>query len=643
MRLAIRPLAALSLSLAIAGCAGSLSRWGGSPGPDPQAEYLLRAGDYDGAMRRYRNLAQTSGDPDYYRLRAADAALRAGDGETARRLADTVDPRELEKADRNQYLLLQSRLDLNAGHAQDAMAKLDSLANEPLEGGQRINYHTLRASAYNQLGDMLESARERVALGQWLSQPDAIRKNNEAIYDALGRLPDKVLAERQPPWPDTLGGWMALTRILKSTPPRNLSTVLNEWRVRYPGHPADGAFLKNVLREIGTPVRVTPLSPPQPPAASGTLQSQPSAAPPSSAAPSAAGPFIGVLLPLSGPYAPASQAIQAGMIAAYYADPNPSKVQLRFTDSQSGDVYQAYRKLAAEGAVAVVGPLTKENVDALARGGELPVPVLGLNQTGGAGNERLYQFGLTPEQEVEQAAGSAWFDGRQNALVLAPNTPFGQRMVKHFNSYWRGLGGRIVASKTYPHHGQDFTAPVKDLLGAASSTMAQAATTIPAPAAAGDFIFLIADTRDAHLILPQIAANQGGQIPVYATSHVYNGKTDARTDPDLNGLIFCDIPWLLSPSDGGPLSVQALESQIRQTPPDYVKLIALGLDAYRLVPELDRFGSDPHYRYPGATGTLSLQPGNRFQRQLECAQFEGGHLQPRGTAPILQPGTPAGP
>jgi outer membrane PBP1 activator LpoA protein len=631
MRVVIRPFAILSLSLAIAGCAGPLSRWGDGPGPDPQAEYLLRTGDYDGAMRRYRNLAQTARDPDFYRMRAADAALRAGDGETARRLADTVDPRELEKVDRNQYLLLQSRLDLNAGHARDAMVKLDSLANEPLEGGQKINYHTLRASAYNQLGDMLESARERVELGRWLSQPDAIQRNNEAIYDALGRLPDRILAERQPPWPDPLGGWMALTRILKSTTPRGLPVALNEWRVRYPEHPADGLFLQNTLREIGPPVRVTPLNQPQPSAA------------PSSATLPAAGPFIGVLLPLSGPYAPASQAIRAGMIAAYYADPNPSKVQLRFTDSQSGDVYQAYRKLADEGAVAVVGPLIKENVDALARGGELPVPVLGLNQTGGANNERLYQFGLAPEQEVEQAAGSAWFDGRQNALVLAPGTPFGQRMVKHFAGYWRTLGGRIVATQTYPHHGQDFTAPVKDLVGAASPAVTQAATTVPAPAAAGDFIFLIADTRDAHLIMPQIAFNQGGQIPVYATSHVYNGKTDARTDQDLNGLIFCDIPWLLAPSDGGPLSAQALESQIRQTPPDYVKLIALGLDAYRLVPELDRFKSDPHYRYPGATGALSLQPGNRLQRQLECAQFEGGHLQPRGAAPLLQPGAPASP
>lgn len=255
---ATRLLATLSLLLVLAGCAGQLPRWGGGPEPDPQAESLFRAGDYEGAMHRYRHLAQTTRDHDYYLLRAADAALRAGDGRTAQQLADAVDPRELEKFDRNQYLLLQSRLDLNAGRARDAMAKLNILAGERLEGGQEVHYRTLRASAYNQLGDMLASARERVELGRLLSDPEAIRKNNEAIYDALDRLPDQALTERLAPESDTLSGWMDLTHVLKTTPPGGLSTALNEWRTRYPGHPADGGFLDSLVREKGLKVQVSP-------------------------------------------------------------------------------------------------------------------------------------------------------------------------------------------------------------------------------------------------------------------------------------------------------------------------------------------------------------------------------------------------
>lgn len=634
MRQPLRPMLSLLLASALAGCAGVMPRWGGSPPGDPQAESLFKAGDYEGAMRRYEYLARTSAHPDYYWLQAADAALRAGDGQAAQQIADAINPKELDGQDHTQYLLLASRLDLNAGRAKEAMAKLNSIGPTPLQGGQAVNYHTLRASAYNQLGDMLASAKERIELGPLLSQPEAIKKNNEAIYDALARLPSQALSADQHTASSTLGGWMALTRILKTTPPSSLSSALAEWRNRYPNHPARGAFLDKAIQDAGGTVIVKPLGKTQaensPPTAPGI---KPAA--PADTAPPPTGPFIGVLLPLSGPYAPASQAIRSGLIAAHYADSNPAKVPLHFVDSQSGEVDQLYKKLAEQGATAIIGPLTKENVSALAsKSADLPIPVLALNQTDGANNPHLYQFGLTPEQEVEQAAASAWFDNRHNALVLAPSSPFGQRMVRHFTQYWKSVDGKIATVKTYASHGQDFTATVKSLL----DTLPPPPANSPATTPDSDFIFLIADTRDARLILPQIAANLPRPIPVYATSRVYSGKADEIADQDLSGLIFCDIPWLLNAADGSPLSALALDSQVKQTQPDYIRLIALGLDAYRLLPELERAQLDPQFRFPGATGLLTLQSGNRVQRQLECAQFDGGHLQLRGTAPIPQTG-----
>jgi outer membrane PBP1 activator LpoA protein len=636
MHFSLRPLAILALGSTLAACSGTMPRWTGVGTPesttDPQAEALLRSGNYEGAMQRYEWLARTASSPDAYWVRAADAALRAGDGQAAEQLASAINPRNLDTLDRNQYLLLSSRLDLNAGRAKDAMSKLNSLSGASLEAGQAVNYHTLRASAFNQLGDMLGSARERVALGKLLSQPDAIKKNDDAIYDALGRLPTQALTDRAPPPPDTLGGWMALARILKTTPPKKLSAAVTDWRRQYPRHPADGAFVQEAVAEKGGTVEITPLAsaPIQAPlggTAAATATSTAAATTP--ATPN--GPFVGVLLPLSGAYAPAAQAIKAGMTAAYFADTNPSKPKLQFVDSEAGDIYQAYRTMADQGAMAVVGPLVKENIVTLAGSGALLVPVLALNQTPVAQSSQLYQFGLTPEHEVEQAAGSAWFDGKQTALVLAPSSPFGDRMVKHFSSYWKKLGGRIAASKTYAAHGADFSGSVQALTNALQGT--------PDAGSTANFVFLIADAKDAHQLMPQIAKS-AGPLPVYATSHVFNGKVDGAADLDLSGLIFCDMPWLLNPSDGGALSANALQAQVQQTPPDYVKLIALGLDAYRLVPELGRFKADPRYRFSGATGSLSLQSGNRLQRQLECAQFEGGSLQARGIAPLLQPGAP---
>jgi outer membrane PBP1 activator LpoA protein len=611
------------LVLMTAACARDTARRGAMDARAAQAESLLQSGDYTGAIRLFQQLAETSDDSDYYRLRAADAALRAGDARMAEQLANAINPRRLETVDGYDYTLLQSRFDLNVGRAREALTKLDSLPPNQLEPSQTVNYHTLRASAYNQLGSMLESARERVRLGQLLTHSDAIQKNNEAIYDALTRIPEKVLTAMQPPPPDILGGWMNLTQIVKTTPPTELNTELAKWRARFPGHSADGVFLQRLLEQ----------------AQSRRLdQAQAGTSPPGAAAGSA--DFVGVLLPLSGPYAPAGQALRTGMLAAYYADADTAKPPLRFVDTRSGDIHQLYRKLADEGAKAVLGPLLKDDVAALAKAGDLPTPVLALNQVPEIGNDRIYQFGLTPEHEVEQAAGSAWFDGRQNALVLAPANQFGQRMIKHFVAYWRELGGNVQTIKTYPYHSEDFTASVRELVAAAPAAQTRLSVSVipQIEKPSGDFIFLISDARDARLILPQLAFHQGEHLPIYSTSHVYGGKTDSEADRDLSGVIFCDIPWLLDPAESGPLSRQALSKQIQQTPPDYVRLIALGIDAYRLLPKLAQFKAEPQYRYAGATGTLSLGADNRIQRQLHCAQFEDGVPQPRGIAPLLRSG-----
>ena len=613
----------LLLVLMVSGCAGQAARQADAP-LVAAAESRLRSADYVGAAQLYQELAERSGEPDYYRLLAADAELRAGNGRAAQALLNGVNADGLEVVDQHRYVLLKSRIDLNQGKAQAAMARLGTLDAQQLEPPFRAHYHTLRASAYNQMGNMLESARERVFLGKLLSNPELIQNNNEAIYDTLNRLPAKALADLRPAAPDTLGGWMAFASIMKG-PAGSRAQALQAWRTAFPGHPADGAFLEGISQKTGKGVAITPLQ----------LPTEPAPIPAPATAPT--GPFIGVMLPLTGSYAPAAQAIRSGMVAAYYADPNAAKPALRFVDSRTADAYAVYQHLVGEGAEFVVGPLIKDELAVLANGGELTIPVLALNQRPDVAQAKLYQFGLTPEQEVEQSSGSAWFDGRQNALVLAPASAFGQRMIAHFTGYWRSLGGKVLAVKTYQPGGDDFSAPVKDLLAAIPGGQPPDANA-PVTAPSADFVFLVADARDARLLRPQLESQQASQLPVYATSHVFRGQPDAAQDRDLSGVIFCDIPWLLNVGDNGSLSRQSLQTIVQQTPEDYVRLIALGIDAYNLIPQLEHLKASPQSRYPGATGALTLQSGNRIQRQLHCAQFDGATLQPRGIAPLLQPG-----
>lgn len=614
----------------LSGCAGIGKH---RPTDDPwvrNAESRLSTGDYEGAARIFEERAIPSGYPDYFRLRAADAHLRAGDSATAQALVATVDARQLDDGDRTDYFLLAARVDLNAGRAAEAQALLDKVATARRDRSQDLHYHLLRASAYNQTGQMLDSARERVALAPLLTGSDAVEKNNAAIFDALNRLPDRDLDKPAAPPPDALTGWMALTRILRTESDAELSARLREWRVRFPDHPADGAFLDQVLQESGRPVEIghaqateAPVVPP-PPAPTGP-------------APVAGSPFVGVLLPLAGSFAPAGEAIRAGMLAAFYSDPSSDKLPLRFVDSASSDVARFYKDFVAQGAALMVGPLLKEQVAKALQIPERPIPILALNEISAAGDANFIQFGLTPEQEVEQAAGAAWFDGHHHAVLLAPNSAFGQRLATHFSAYWKSLGGRILAAKTYTPNASDYSAPVQAV---ASAIGVDPAAAQPVVERKSDFVFLIANARDARLIKPQFDARQLSSFPIYATSHVFSGRPDPQRDRDLDGIYFCDVPWLLHSSDGGPLSASSLNSEVAKTAPDFVKLIALGIDAYRLgtnmVP-MARFGG---HLFDGATGLLTLQSGNRVQRQLECAQFEQGVPQPRGLAPMLHPAEP---
>lgn len=599
-----RFLAALT-ALTLAGCAGPIAQRVASDPRVATADRLLVQGDYRAALSSYQELADSTGYPDYFRLKATDAALRAGQATLAQRLAASVDPDELDDEDRDQLLLLRSRLDLSLGKAREAMAKLNAVRPKKLDVPRQAHFHVLRASAWNQLGNLLESARESVLASRFQSRPEEILRTQTLIYETLSRLPADVLASRQPPPPDVLGGWMALVRRLGQASPARQEPVLAEWRQQFPGHPANGAFLASLVQSRTAGVEVTPLSP-TPPAVTPAQSS-----------------FIGVLLPLSGTYAEAATAIKAGMEAAYQADPDPGKRPLQVLDSQSGDITGLYQQLVNAGASAILGPLIKEQVSAIVQGAGSSVPVLALNQVANVQHDKVYQLSLSPEQEVEQTAASAWFDGYHAALVLAPSSHFGQRIASHFSGWWQKIGGKLLASQVYPYHGTDYTEPVRNLLAA-----------LP-PAQRDGFIYLIADTRDARLLVPQILYQTASALPIYATSQVFSGQPDPAGDQDMNGVIFCDVPWLLDHGTEDPLSADHLSAVIQGTKPDYVKLIALGIDAYRLLPELDALRQDGQYRHAGMTGILALRNGNRFERQMRCARFQNGQTEVRGTAPLM--------
>src|SRR5690606_26577904 len=126
---------------------------------------------------------------------------------------------------------------------------------------------------------------------------------------------------------------------------------------------------------------------------------------------------IGVLLPLSGQLARAAAPVRDGLLAAYYAE-SRARPTLEFYDTASAGAVAAYRRAAGEGATFVVGPLGRDEVDAVFASGELDVPLLALNRGDVPPPPGHASFSLSPEDEGMAAAGFMLERGARNVLVL---------------------------------------------------------------------------------------------------------------------------------------------------------------------------------------------------------------------------------
>jgi outer membrane PBP1 activator LpoA protein len=120
--------------------------------------------------------------------------------------------------------------------------------------------------------------------------------------------------------------------------------------------------------------------------------------------------------------------------------------------------------------------------------------------------------------------------------------------------------------------------------------------------------------------MPAFKFHHASGLPVYSTSHVYTGKVNRELDRDLNGLVFCDMPWILQ-------NTSPLASVFRKNWPQQqqlTRLFALGIDAYHLIYNLDYLENRDYAFYAGQTGNIQLDENNRVTRQLLWAKFEKG-------------------
>lgn len=592
----LRPLSALCLAGLLAACASSPSS---SLGELPRT---LQA-SIDQLLQQ-----ASSSEPQQaalLRLSAADQAWRQQDIGRATRILDEVALDGLKPAQQVFAVTLEAELAMARKKPKSALKalqhpSLERLGELPVE--QQIRSQLVRARALEADGQILAAARERVFIAPLLSGEAALN-NHETIWDLVSSLPQSQLTASGD---SDLDGWLSLALATKSagTPDQQLAAI-DSWKNQHPQHPAAG----------------------QPPQALSKLKEL------------AGQPLqkIALLLPQEGQLAAVARALRDGFLAAHYqaqqAGQNPPEVLL-YDSSRLSSLDDFYRQAQADGAQLVVGPLEKPLVKQLSDRPQLPLTTLALNYSD-AGREapaQLFQFGLAAEDEAREVARRAWADGMRSAVALVPRGDWGNRVLAAFQQDWQAAGGNLIAAE-HVDQPVELARQIADLLQLRQSesrakrlqnTLGTELAALPARRQDIDFIFLAATPQQAQQIKPTLAFQYAGDLPVYATSHLYTGGHNPTQYQDLEGIRFCETPWLLDAND--PLRLQ-VDRQWPQAAGSLGRLYAMGVDAFRLAPRLGQLKALPDSRVEGLSGSLSLNQSQRIERQLPWAEFRGGQVQ----------------
>jgi len=543
------------------------------------AATLEQQGQFDQAAQAYLALAaQSSVNGDHYRLLAAEAWRQEGQIQLAAPTLAQIKRQRLTDDEPLRFDLLRAELALT-GHDAATALQLTTQPNVTVPPALQLRLLELRARAMEATGDNWGAARSRVQMDAQLSGLDQ-SQNRRQVLDLLVKLGVEPLKQRAAAMKpgDSMLSWVneALGRL-------GVAVAQSQPELQQPV----GTLLPGANANVREGYKV-----PQ---------------------------KIALLLPSDGNFAAASESIREGFFAAYIdAGRNHAPRPLvRVYDSRgtADGAVKAYQQAVGDGAQLIVGPLTRAEVAAVFSQPNLPVPLLALNHPDDkqlpAGN--ISEFGLLPETEGAQAADHMVERGVRHAFVLISTDDFAQRAASAFKAEFAARGGQLDGMTT-----------LTTFNAAPSGVPPTDATTGPGDAG----IFISMRPNQARMLLPQLlVANI--HLPVFATSHIYDGIEDATSNRDLEGVEFCDAPWLFDAQPGLPIHAD-IATQLPGAKDGAARLFAFGMDAWNLVPYLDWLRAHPGSYLPGASGQLTADEFGRVRRVLIWAKFQDGLARPLG-------------
>lgn len=603
-----------------------------------RAESLIESADYLEAGEVLGEAAQDLPPPHHDRtlLKAADAFTRGNHLLHAFRYLKRIDESVLSPSELLGKRVFEAYFYRSAGQPEKV---IEALAPEVIgDGGKasRVVAMGLRADALFATRAYIDSVVERIERGRLL-EGEKKNANTLDLWRALvaespENIEDRLLEDEID---RELDAWLQLARL--ATPARTnrdrLEQEYDAWSRRYSflDVPAD---LHGFLRARWDYLDFSPRK-------------------------------VALLLPLTGRYAKQGKAIRDGFMRAHaeavsaaeaaaweevvsaievavdgeaagIAPPDREtaaplvpvpQVALYNTD-RSASIVKIYRRAVARGADLVVGPLLKPKVGELVEQTRFTVPSIVLNyhlKEDFQPHGELFQFGLLPEDDVVQIAQKMIEKDHRFTLVLTPDSEWGRRLERRFGDEYRKRGGEIREVLRYDLDFSDYSAFVQRALRLDESrrryrlveeTIGKKAKFNPRIRADITAAVLFSNYEKGVLIYPLIKFFYADDLPVFATSHIYN-PAQKKLLRELDGIIYCDIPAVINrPKD-------------EEADGEHPRLLALGADAFHLSGLVRRIGLG-NTSFQGLTGRITLHGQRHLFRQLDWARIARGRPVPLG-------------
>ncbi len=648
LRRSLRVLGALGLAAALLGCA-TFGGGGGEQAADAadrqayEAALALRSQDRAAAAAALEAfLKERPESPRLVRAGLALARLRLdeGDQSAAVRTLHAVLLEEPRGDGSDEARLVLAKLERERGRTSVAWRVASGIRPEELQPPRR-------GEALRLLVDLAAARHDPVSQMRWLAEmrADAPDADAVALVDveidslAVGLAPDVLSAAAAAVGPRIPAARLELdaTERALEAGDRVFARAAFGRAAALPLAPQDASHLARVetrLRQID-PEFV-------PPAPAGV-------APPSGAlaAGGPAGPLdsLGVVLPLSGPFARFGQrSLEGILLAAGIFDDDAAggrgfRIVVRDAGGKAARAEQGVRELAADPSVgAVVGPLLAEPSEAGARAAdELGLPLLALTprEDVTAGRTHVLRLGATPRAEAEAlAAYAAEGLGATRFGILAPDDAYGRGLGDLFRAAVTAHGGHVVASASYPPGAPDVS-PMLRTLAAAAAPAAPPGAAPPRDGRDLDALFVPESRTRIAAIAPQIAASALAGVTVLGPQGWFGPDLLRVAGRSLEGAV-CAEPY--DPESTEPASAD-FTARFRaefEDAPDVIS--AQAYDAARLALTALAQGAasrDDVLRalhavrdWPGASGDITIREDGNADKRPTLLSVRDGRFVP---------------